>query len=328
MMTSFDLSPYRDSKGALRVLLVYKNSRLQVYHQRRLARRLSRLKDAEHSKVAELELAHENHLKAIKHVEAVLKENNIQVQVAKRSELDKRKTKNRFMMTVGGDGTVLDVSHYVTQNPILGVNSSPVSSVGMLCYTAADDFAACLKSLLTGEIRPTPVCRAQLYLNGKELPIWPLNDILVAHSHPAMTTRYILQYKHQVEEHKNSGVWISTPIGSSSAMLSSGGQLLDIGANKLQVKVREPYFSALDQASLLHFYVNADEEVTLMSTMSGGKIFIDGANRHLPFIYGDRLTVTPRGPKLNLFVSADIPKRREQSQQFQFKKQQEGLIRC
>ena len=58
---------------------------------------------------------------------------------------------------------------------------------------------------------------------------------------PAETTRYELQFNKKVEEHKSSGLWLSTAIGSTAAISAAGGQELAFDSQLSQYIVRELY---------------------------------------------------------------------------------------
>jgi ATP-NAD kinase len=58
----------------------------------------------------------------------------------------------RFVITVGGDGTLLAASHWVTRAGLLGVNSAPKSSVGYLTSTRRATVARDLARIAKGEL--------------------------------------------------------------------------------------------------------------------------------------------------------------------------------
>ena len=46
-----------------------------------------------------------------------------------------------LVITIGGDGTALNTSHYITNGLMLGVNSAPGDSIGHFCHTHRQNFA-------------------------------------------------------------------------------------------------------------------------------------------------------------------------------------------
>ncbi len=60
-----------------------------------------------------------------------------------------------LVVTVGGDGTALGASHFVTNGMLLGVNSAPGDSVGHFCATHRQNFALRLDEVLREQWQPT-----------------------------------------------------------------------------------------------------------------------------------------------------------------------------
>lgn len=73
------------------------------------------------------------------------------------------------MITVGGDGTLLDAAHGVTRQVIMGVNSTPEGSVGHFSTTTAQGFRAKLKAYLEGRAKIREVYRLQVRIGGKKV---------------------------------------------------------------------------------------------------------------------------------------------------------------
>src|SRR5688572_18089353 len=73
----------------------------------------------------------------------------------------------RLVVTVGGDGTLLYISQWVTGGAILGVNSAPRSSVGHLALSRREDFSRILSQIASGELQPIPVTRLAVELDGQ-----------------------------------------------------------------------------------------------------------------------------------------------------------------
>ena len=76
----------------------------------------------------------------------------------------------RFVISVGGDGTLLAASHWVTGAMLLGVNSAPRSSVGHLTLARRASLPRVLGRIARGTLLPLPVARLEVVLEGKLLP--------------------------------------------------------------------------------------------------------------------------------------------------------------
>src|SRR5262249_51618617 len=82
-----------------------------------------------------------------------------------------------LVISVGGDGTLLNASHYVRDGMVIGVNSAPGDSVGHFCAANRENFAERLDAILDLKWRPVELARLQVTLDRKPLPELALNDV-------------------------------------------------------------------------------------------------------------------------------------------------------
>lgn len=296
--------------GRPEVLLVYKKSQLKLYQQKR-NRHIERLLEAGDVSVRPLVRAHEAHEETLGAVRAALKAAGVPFTTVYRASLKPEMTAGKLVVTVGGDGTLLDASHSVVDAPVLGVNSDPRTSVGFLCMATAATFATALAQILDGARAPVPVARLHGEVDGQPFPFPVLNDLLVAHKNPAATCRYILEGKGVREDQKSSGIWACTPAGSTAAMASAGGAVQTLDDARLQIRVREPYAADGDGPSLVSFFLEPGEECCLISRMREGRLWLDGPHEMVPFPMGARLTLRAGAAPLLLFVDEAMRERRE-----------------
>lgn len=195
----------------------------------------------------------------------------------------------RLVISVGGDGTLLAASHWVTGATLLGVNSAPRSSVGYLTLTRRTTVARTLARIASGELVPQRVARLEVELEGKVLPP-ALNDILIAHEQPAATSRYQLRLGRRAEDHRSSGLWVSTAAGSTAGIRSAGGQAMRLDARQLQFRARELYRARNPDAALEAGFVEPGRELVVESAMEAGWIFLDGSRMATRFPFGARAT--------------------------------------
>src|SRR5436305_4487788 len=191
----------------------------------------------------------------------------------------------RFVVTVGGDGTRLATSHWVTRAGLLGVNSAPKSSVGYLTATRRATVARDLARIAKGNLLPQAVSRVEVELDGKRL-LPALNDVLVAHQQPAATSRYRIRLGRRAEEHRSSGLWVSTPTGSTAGLRSAGGQPMSLGEHRLQFRARELYRVKGPSAALGSGLVAEGQALERESAMEAGWLYIDGSRLTTTFLSG------------------------------------------
>src|SRR5690554_4329624 len=76
------------------------------------------------------------------------------------------------VVVVGGDGTVLDVSHNVADTPMIAINSDPDRSVGVFCACSAEQARMAAIRVKEGQAIPTTLQRMRVTLNGVDF-IYP-----------------------------------------------------------------------------------------------------------------------------------------------------------
>lgn len=208
-----------------------------------------------------------------------------------------------LVITIGGDGTALGASHYIRGGQMLGVNSAPGDSVGHFCSVNRKNFVARLDTILSGKWKPKELARLQVTLDEKPLPELALNDVLIAHECPASTTRYLIKIGRREEEHRSSGVWISTAAGSTAGIGSAGGRKMPLGSKRIQYLIRELYRESKRSYALTRGFVEAGEAIVVASKMVAGEMYIDGAKTRYDFPFGTRAKVTLAEHSLKIFLN-------------------------
>ncbi len=203
----------------------------------------------------------------------------------------------RLVVTVGGDGTLLAASHLVGGGvPIVGINSSPRTSVGFFCAGRKGRERSILRAALDGELARATLTRMRVERNDVALSTRVLNEALFCHASPAATSRYILcvrppRGRAEVEEQRSSGVWVGPAAGSTAAQRSAGGRILPLTSSDLQYVVREPY-TPLGGTLVMHKgLVRPGATLELVNKMREAKLFLDGQTRVFDVRYGDRIAM-------------------------------------
>lgn len=208
-----------------------------------------------------------------------------------------------LVITIGGDGTALGASHYIRSGAMLGVNSAPGDSVGHFCSVNRKNFAERLDAILSGKWKAKELARLQVALDEKPLPELALNDVLIVHECPASTTRYLLKVGRREEEHRSSGVWISTAAGSTAGIGSAGGRRMPRGSRRIQFLVRELYREPKRLYALTRGFIESDDEIIVASKMSAGELYIDGAKTRYSFPFGARARISAAEHGLKIFLN-------------------------
>lgn len=241
-------------------------------HARRI-RSLVRRKD---STVARMRTTHEAHEKTLE--EALRAFEALGVEAIQIGPRTKDVTSARFALAVsiGGDGTLLRASHKVSDVPIVGINSAPQSSVGFFCGINPGSILGSLERALERRLSSSTLTRMEVAIGKRIVSSRILNDALFCHSSPAATSRYLMEAKGSVEEHKSSGFWVGPAAGSTAAQRSAGGRVLPLQSQSLQLVVREPYTPKGERYVLKRIVTEGDEEIVVRSKMRDAVLFIDG----------------------------------------------------
>lgn len=181
-----------------------------------------------------------------------------------------------LIITIGGDGTFTRAANFLKNELILGINSEPEKSEGALTSLMNTELA-CLNEILEGKFKTIQRQRVQTRLNGKILPKIALNEVYIGTSMQFHASRYIIEFKGKKEEHRSSGVIISTGSGSKAWYRSAGGVPFNHAEEKLKFLIREPYKGErLYIPTILNGEIIKGEKIIFKSTRDyGGIIALD-----------------------------------------------------
>ncbi len=246
--------------------------------------------------VRRMRRAHDDHEATVVEVLDALKELGARtdVLVGSRSVIE---TPYDLVMTIGGDGTLLNASQKLgPDTPLLGVNSSPENSVGFFCAAKKGSVKETLTAAKDGSIKRMDLTRMRVELNGVCVHNRVLNEALFCHASPAATSRYILRTTEgdgafDEEEQKSSGMWIGPAAGSTAAQKSAGGRVQPLTSRKIQFVVREPYTPAGQRLNLTVGLLGDGGVITLRNKMREAKIFLDGHYNVHDATIGDVITM-------------------------------------
>jgi NAD+ kinase len=258
-----------------RLLIVYKKSSYQEHVLDEQDANYLRLLRERSIVTRKSKSTHDTHVDALETIKRHLRNLRIRHDVCLRTQL-KPIHGYDLVLTIGGDGTFLETSHFLKAGVLLGINSVPKESVGHYCKATAETFLDKLYEFIHGRCRLQTLHRLRVAVDGKVF--WPLalNDVLFANTNPAGTTRYVLKVGARQEEQKSSGLWISPAPGSTAATKSAGGRALPLSSTDIQYVVREPYAPRGKRYALLKGVLGKSGTVEILSMMDEAALFIDG----------------------------------------------------
>ncbi|MBI3323799.1 MAG: NAD(+)/NADH kinase [Candidatus Omnitrophica bacterium] len=274
-----------------RVLVVYKKSAYQLHVlERRDRHLLGRLRRGDPDAL-DMRQGHQVHRATLVAVVNSLRRLGVKFDLVYRANL-KAGQRYRFIVSVGGDGTLLQASHVVLDAPVLGVNSDPGRSEAVFCAARRENFERLCRQALAGSLPGIEVFRLQMTLNGRCVAPLALNDVLITHSDPATMSRYRLRIGRRQEDQKSSGLWVATAAGSSSAVRAAGGLEVNWIERKFLYQPRELYRGRLSQPRLTGGCLRLGQTVELAWLMGAGAAFIDGPHVRHRLMFGDRIRVS------------------------------------
>ncbi len=259
---------------------------------------------------AKIKQAHDDHQQTMACVLDWLNTKNI---IFERFSLGLKLDLEKFdcVVTVGGDGTLLAVSHQIKNSVILlGVRSSG-TSVGFLCCCDQDSFPETFQKYLDKTLNIVAVTRVSAKIthanDQTQIQSCPaLNDILYTNENPAGTTRYRINLNNNIENHHSSGVWISTSAGSSAGIMAAGGEQMELSDQRIQYCVREPYAFQKKKLNLCQGFVDLSPEnltssqpiFSIENRCDRAVIALDGQEEILYMEWGDKVEFLRDDPLL------------------------------
>lgn len=297
--------------GSLKISVVFKRSRFEYAQKNGSKEEQRRLENHSDPIISKLFAAHEKNMRCIEKIEKALNDLRLNYSLIDRAQLASAEINNSLVISVGGDGTLLDTSHYCVDSAILGVNSDPENSIGALCSADEFNFSDSLQMILAKKVLPIPLTRLAIYSNGKVKNYRPLNDVLFCHENPAAMSRFNMSFLDHKEDHRSSGIWISTPAGSSGGIFSSGADAIPLDAKRAIFRIREPYWSATKVPQLLDGSIENEQRLVITSAMSDAKLFIDGPHKVLRVPLGQSIEIGISPQPLWMFEKESLLKKRK-----------------
>ena len=282
-----------------RALVVYKKSYYELYGYTERAGRFASLQGHRQAIIKAMWHSHEENQRTLAAVQAAFEEVSLPYDCLYRGELTSVAGYD-LILSVGGDGTFLEVARYAGDLPILGVNSDPERSTAFFCAANSHTIRPHLEALLAGKLGEVGLARMQVAINERLLPYYALNDLLVAHANPAAMTSYTLDIGAVSEPQRSSGLWIATAAGSTAAIRAAGGRILPLRSRKLQYLVREPYNGGRCRYHLRKGMIGPETLLTVISRTRRGRLFVDGPHLRFSLGLGAVLTVTTAATPLRV----------------------------
>lgn len=285
-------NPSRRRKLAFRSVLVVSKKSFLMEVQERNDEAMLELVRKKHKSVARVVKSHGEHVATLAAVTAELERLGITYKSVTRDLMAAELATGKWelVITVGGDGSVLDASHHVTDIPVLGVNSASTSH-GHFCLARANSFPEVFAKIQGRKLTPLKLLRLEVEIDGKVLPELALNEVLVVDATIGDPTRTILTIDNIEEELKSDGLFIGTACGSTGWMKSYGATVVPIQDRKIQFLHRGLIEMPGQLFRLASGFHCVEGDIVAVSQMTNGLVHVDGKHHVYSFRRGSELRI-------------------------------------
>jgi len=197
-----------------------------------------------------------------------------------------RNMKTDFIITIGGDGTILRTCLAVPEPepPILAIN---MGVRGFLTEVEPKEACSAVERTLKGEFKIEKCAKLAVSTDGEAMPD-ALNDVVISAGEPSkILYTQICKDNEPILKCQADGLIVSTQTGSTGYSLSAGGPVLD---PEVKAFVLTPICSLTVFRSLIF---SADSKVTIEAIRPKEVlVLIDGNYRQLVTSKNPTLTIT------------------------------------
>ena len=193
-----------------------------------------------------------------------------------KQQLDEAFDKKDFVITLGGDGTVLFASRSCAERgiPVLAIN---LGEFGFLAGTDCDFWKHDVERFLAGncEIGSRSLVSCEVLRDGRTVfSAAGLNDVVVSSVASARLINLNVAYNHAVlGPFKANGLIVSTPTGSTAYSAAAGGPIID---PLLDALVLTPISSFSLSARPLVFSARGEIAITVLPSRERVGLSVDG----------------------------------------------------
>lgn len=215
--------------------------------------------------------SHETHYNTLAGVEHVLEDHAGYDVVASDSLSADVVEEHDAVISLGGDGTVLETAKYVEDDtPLLPIRSDGKSRGG-LCTVGMEDAAVAAMRLAEGKYAVEEWSRIEGH-HGDSTDIG-LGEVFIGAADTTDAADYTIRHNGVRERHKSSGIVVSTGAGSTGwyKNVDEDYEPFERNMDELRYAVREPMDDQENRYTLRHGVIRPGDEFTVKSHMNDNK---------------------------------------------------------
>lgn len=215
-------------------------------------------------------------------------------------ELKDFEKKADYLLTFGGDGTILSAAREMINAdiPIIGIN---LGKLGFLAEFNADSIDEAMDSIFNGDFRIVDRSILETEIDGHK--VYALNDFVVEKKETSrMLTVSTYSDEHYVGDYRGDGIIITTPTGSTAYNLSCDGPIIAPSTKVICITPISPH-----TLTLRPLVVPDTNEVTLIvDSPSGESIFVADGQTEKILKNGESVKVKLSDSKIKLVKPSKV----------------------
>lgn len=201
-----------------------------------------------------------------------------------------------FLITIGGDGTILDAVTFIRDSgiPILGINTG---RLGFLSNVSKENIRQAVEALVQGDYAIDNRHLLDLQCQDLDLDLnFALNEVTVSRKDTtAMVTVHTWIDGHYLNSYWADGLIIATPTGSTGYSLSCGGPIIMPGSESFVITPIAPH-----NLNVRPFVIPNNMEIKLKVEGREQQFLVSLDSRIYSLDTGSELTVKLQNFKINM----------------------------
>jgi nicotinamide-nucleotide adenylyltransferase len=237
----------------------------------------------------ELEKNHFQHQKVKQYVVELLQELGFNYKLLKEDQSSSDYySKYKTILTLGGDGTFLHAAKMATNQLMIGVNTNPDKSIGLLTNFNIDTINRALSELAKNSFKVDKWQRLAIKINHKKQGHLALNEVFVGVSEIYKSSSLEVKIEDKIGFFSGNGLILSTHKGSTGFYKSANGK--PITADQFGFATLLPF---LKTGNLGDFEIlDSKQKIIITPQRANHVVVFDGdESRKIKLKQGDRLEV-------------------------------------
>lgn len=204
------------------------------------------------------------------------KESLIQISKELNIEIVNEIDESDIVISIGGDGTLLETARLCKQKPIIGINTG---TLGYLTEVSPKNIEKTLKDLLDEnyDIENRMMLEGEIIKSTGEIIKIPesLNEIAISKNTFGVVRFDVIVNEKLINSYTADGILVCTPTGSTAYNLSCGGPIVDPSANIMTLTPIAPH-SILNRSIILSDDSIVDIKITELRKNTTSYALYDG----------------------------------------------------